>query len=128
MSTLACAIAGPLSVSVFNTSPVSRIFADGSDTVLPCAHDVDVAIDAFAGLGVVVIQAERVRLRALEEVDDLAILERALGHADALHRRQRGARIGGVPAPVGVDAAGGAAADFGSERASARMTSGACAG
>ena len=35
MSSRASVIACPFSVSILSVSPVSRIFADGSDTVLP---------------------------------------------------------------------------------------------
>ena len=45
------------------------------------ADDVGVAVDARARLGVVVVELERVRLGLLQEVDDVAILVRALGEA-----------------------------------------------
>ena len=40
----------------------------------PLAHDVDVLVRALLRLRVVVVQAEGVRLRRLEEVDDVAVL------------------------------------------------------
>ena len=77
-----------------SSSPVSRLRADGLDTVLPAAHDVDVRVDPDAGLRVVVIEIERVRLRLLEEVDDLAILVRAL--VGTTRRSPDGEAAGGV--------------------------------
>ena len=50
------------------------------------ADDVHVLMLPFARRGVVVVERERVRLGLLEEVDDLAILDGALGDADLVHR------------------------------------------
>ena len=83
-------ICAPVSVSAFSTSPVSRILPDVFDTVLPVRTTLRYLSVAFARLGVVVIQAERVRRRLLQEVDDVAILVRALGQARALGRALRG--------------------------------------
>src|SRR5262249_2176420 len=49
-------------------------------------NDVDVFVDALATLGVIVVEAESVRLGLFEEVDDLAVLTSALGDANLIHR------------------------------------------
>src|SRR4030095_1363374 len=60
------------------------------------AHDVQVLVDAFARFGVVVVQAERVRVRRLQEVHDVAILMGAFGYTRAFGRTLSGRRF---PAP-----------------------------
>src|SRR5439155_709313 len=55
----------------------------------PGPDDVEILVGAFARLGVVVIQAERVRFGRLQEVDDIAVLVGALGQPVALGRPLR---------------------------------------
>src|SRR5262249_15073358 len=50
------------------------------------ADDVHVLVLAFARRGVVVIEREGVRLGRVQEVDDLAVLNGALRHADLIQR------------------------------------------
>ena len=63
--------------------------------VAPGADHVEVLVDAFARLGVVVIQAEGVRVGLLQGIDDVAVadLARALGQAGALGRTLRRRRL-----------------------------------
>ena len=114
-------ICAPVSVSAFSTSPVSRILPDVFDTVLPVAHDVEILVGAFTRLGVVVVQAERVRLRLLQEVDDVAILVRAFLQAGALGRTLRG---GGSQLRAFVSGRGFAASPVGAPGFAFRTSSG----
>src|SRR5262249_17888226 len=43
------------------------------------AHDIEILVHAWTGLGVIVIEEEGMRLRLLQEVDDFAILVSAFG-------------------------------------------------
>ena len=77
--------------------------AEGFDARLALAHDVHVLVHALAGLRVVVVQVEGVRLRLLQEVDDVAVLLRALDEPVSAARPAR------RPAGESEDAASAAA-------------------
>src|SRR5688500_10244609 len=69
----------------------------GDRAALP--HDVDVPVHPFARLREVVVEVEGVRVGIAEEVDDLAVLVRALGQPGLLGAHRGRGQYGGDGGP-----------------------------